>query len=695
MLTYVIIGLAAGSIYALAAASMVVTYASAGILNFAFGSMAYFVARFFYWANQGHQWNLALSAILALLVVAPAVGVILYLGVFRFLRNKSTLVKICAAIGVSVALPALAIMLFGDPAITAAPGLAPIPVKSWQILGTAIDLDTIIIYAFLIAVVLAGTVVMKFTDVGLKVRAVVSSEALTSLSGTNPNRVALGVWGISGLLAGAAGIMSGPTRGIEIGAMTSLMASAFAAVVAAKLRNIGVAVIVALGMGVLTSLLQYWLPENSRISTAIYQSVPLFIIVIFLVYFMIQGTILSQEASGGGALDAAIKPAGGESAGVAQQGSADKLSLLSPRQLVSMAPMAFMLFVPFIFEGSSYWLGLAARGIALAIIFLSFSLVTGDGGMIWLCQITFAGGGGLIAAELYTAHGFDPIVAGLIGAALMLPVGVLIGALTIRLGDLYVALVTLTFGLLIDKIFFEDPKYAPGIGGVKFARPEFAATNFRFAYFALAVFCVVGLFIWNLRRSTTGLAMTGARWSETSARMLGLRTVYLKLLLAGIAAFVAGLGGAMLTMYDKSNDPFTYSTFAGLVWLAVLVTSGVRSITAALLAGFGFTLMPALFADHLSGATWLQVPTLLFGLGAIGLATNPDGVVAMHGRQLMHLIFGVLFKGGATRVDVRLERLDDIDTDAVLKADAAPLLAPDVSAAAADTGARMVTEARR
>jgi branched-chain amino acid transport system permease protein len=158
---------------------------------------------------------------------------------------------------------------------------------------------------------------------------------------------------------------------------------------------------------------------------------------------------------------------------------------------------------------------------------------------------------------------------------------------------------------------------------------------------------------------------------------------------------VAGLGGAMLTMYDKSNDPFTYSTFAGLVWLAVLVTSGVRSITAALLAGFGFTLMPALFADHLSGATWLQVPTLLFGLGAIGLATNPDGVVAMHGRQLMHLIFGVLFKGGATRVDGRPERLDDIDTDAVLKADAAPLLAPDVSAAAADTGARMVTEARR
>ena len=52
MLTYIFIGLALGSIYALAAASLVITYESAGILNFAFGSMAFFVAKFFYWANQ-------------------------------------------------------------------------------------------------------------------------------------------------------------------------------------------------------------------------------------------------------------------------------------------------------------------------------------------------------------------------------------------------------------------------------------------------------------------------------------------------------------------------------------------------------------------------------------------------------------------------------------------------------------------
>ena len=43
LLQYVIAGLALGSVYAIAASGLVVTYASAGILNFAYGSMAFFL----------------------------------------------------------------------------------------------------------------------------------------------------------------------------------------------------------------------------------------------------------------------------------------------------------------------------------------------------------------------------------------------------------------------------------------------------------------------------------------------------------------------------------------------------------------------------------------------------------------------------------------------------------------------------
>ena len=49
-----------------------------------------------------------------------------------------------------------------------------------------------------------------------------------------------------------------------------------------------------------------------------------------------------------------------------------------------------------------YWLGLMATGVCLAIIFISYTLVTGEGGMLWLCQITFAGVGALTTGQLAT-----------------------------------------------------------------------------------------------------------------------------------------------------------------------------------------------------------------------------------------------------------------------------------------------------
>jgi branched-chain amino acid transport system permease protein len=667
MLSYIFIGLALGSIYALAAASLTVTYESSRLLNFAFGSMAFFAAKFFYWANQTHGWNLAVAAIVSLAVVAPAVGVVLYLTVFRFLRTRSTLIKIVASIGVSVALPAVALMLFGNGAINQAPGLAPVPVRHWTVFGASVDLNQIIIYAFLLVVVIAGTGVMRFTNVGLRVRAMVDSEALTSLSGTNPNRVALGVWAVNGLLAGAAGIMAAPTIGLNISSMTLLMASAFAAVVAARLRNLGAAVLIALLIGVVTDVIQEWLPINATWSTDLVQSVPFIILVLFLLYYLIRGGALGQERAGGGVLDAAIRAEGGESASASARFgvSTQQLRWYSPRSLTALVPLVVIALLPEMFDG--YWLGLIARGIALAVILLSFSLVTGDGGMIWLCQITFAGGGGLIAAELWTNQGMDPIPAALIGALIMAPIGVLIGALTIRLGDLYVALVTLSFGLLIDQVVYSQPRFMPGMGGITMGRPSFALSDQAFAYFALAVFLIVGIAVVNLRRSSSGLAVSAIRWSPPAARTLGIQVVQMKLVLSGVAAFVAGLGGALLSMYDQSTDPSTYATFNGLIWLAVLVTVGVSSLTAALLAGISFTVVPALFQTYLPGNVWLQVPSVLFGLGAIGLASNPEGVVAMYARGLQSLIFDKLFKGlgGAQQ---SAEKLGDLDTDAVLHA---------------------------
>ena len=124
MLQYVLAGLALGSIYAIASSGLVITFVSAGVLNFAFGSMAYLVARFYYWLNSQQGWGTNTAGAVSIVIFAPLVGVILYAVLFRFLRGKSTLVKLVATIGLSVALPAVSDLIFGNHAIVSAPGLA-------------------------------------------------------------------------------------------------------------------------------------------------------------------------------------------------------------------------------------------------------------------------------------------------------------------------------------------------------------------------------------------------------------------------------------------------------------------------------------------------------------------------------------------------------------------------------------------
>jgi branched-chain amino acid transport system permease protein len=111
----------------------------------------------------------------------------------------------------------------------------------------------------------------------------------------------------------------------------------------------------------------------------------------------------------------------------------------------------------------------------------------------------------------------------------------------------------------------------------------------------------------------------------------------MKLLVAGIGTFIAAIGGGLLALNYGYALPTSYATFAGLVWLAVFVTIGLRSITAAAIAGLSFTLVPGIFQTYLAPA-WGNVPTLLFGLGGVAVALNPDGQVAVYARLAQDLV---------------------------------------------------------
>jgi branched-chain amino acid transport system permease protein len=433
------------------------------------------------------------------------------------------------------------------------------------------------------------------------------------------------VWAASTFLAGLIGVVAAPIIGLDAGSYTLLMVAAFAAVIAARLRSLPVAVVVGLLMGVAGSVTQYYIPPSSTFTQAAIPSIPFVVTAIFLVYNIFRRGRVDEGEGVGGALDRSIVPNNETAVGAAGARRAEPVRwpwVLGALIVIGILPLLL----------SSFWVSLVLQGVAFGIIFLSFTLVTGEGGMIWLCQVTFAGVGALTAAQLATNHGW-PIGWAILGGGLIaVPMGVLLGLLCIRLGDLYVALVTLTFGLLMENLVFTRDEFTNLGNGVALPRPDFAHSDLVFTYLALGVFVIMALIVLNVRRSTTGLALDAVRWSPTAARALGVSVVQMKVLVAGIAVFAAGVGGALLATSTGTAVPGKYSTLVGLIWLAVLATLGIRSSVAALLAGIAFTVFPALAGKYLP-SSFAEISPIFFGLGAIFLAKYPEGSVAMNARN--------------------------------------------------------------
>ncbi len=658
MLQYVLAGLALGSIYAIAASALVVTFVSSGVLNFAFGSMAFVVARVYYWLNSQHHMSTIGAGLLSILVLAPLMGILLYAVLFRFVRGKSTLIKLVTTIGLSVALPPICDLIFGTQTITSAPGLGSLNDKPYKFLGAAVTTDQVLIYGFLLLILIAGTLVLQFTDIGLRVRAMVDSEAMTSLSGTSPNRVSVGVWAVSATLAGLAGVLVAPANGLSPTGMTTLMAAAFAAVVVARLRSLPGAVAAALAMGIVTDVIQKYLPPNSSFTAAIIPSIPFAFIAVALIVQSIGSRTIDESAGVGGPLDKAIRPANIDTEDATASTEAQTLW----ERGLSLLPLAAVALLPLIFSGSAYWLGLTALGMCYGITFLTFTIVTGEGGMLWLSQIIFAGVGALGAPQ-FAMSWHIPILLAIVVAAVVAAIGgAIIGVLTIRLGDLYVALATLTFGLLVETLVFTRERFLQGGLGVVVTRPTFATGDLAFSYLSLGAFLILAILTWNLRRSTSGLALRAVRDSPSASRTIGLSIVQVKILVSTLGAFTAAIGGGFLAMETLTAQPASYATFLGLVWLAVVVTLGVRSVTAAALAGMAFTLFQGVLTTYVP-VRWGELPQILFGLGAIGVARSPEGAVLHTGRQVRGLLGKILpSAGGADRLSPLA--LDEVRLDA-------------------------------
>ena len=105
LIGYVIRGIPFGCVFALVAIGLVLTYKTSGVFNLAFAAQAYASAAVYYQLRVNDGWASLPAFLVAVIVVAPLLGLVLDRFLFRHLRTAPTVAKLVVSLGLLVAIP--------------------------------------------------------------------------------------------------------------------------------------------------------------------------------------------------------------------------------------------------------------------------------------------------------------------------------------------------------------------------------------------------------------------------------------------------------------------------------------------------------------------------------------------------------------------------------------------------------------
>jgi branched-chain amino acid transport system permease protein len=218
-----------------------------------------------------------------------------------------------------------------------------------------------------------------------------------------------------------------------------------------------------------------------------------------------------------------------------------------------------------------------------------------------------AGAGGLTAAGPF-------LLAILVGGAVSAFAGLLVGLPSMRLRGDYLAIVTLGFGEIIRVVILN----IDAVGGARGFAGVPHRTDFAWVLGGVLVTFVV---IQNLMRSYHGRAFLAIREDEIAAEALGVPTTRYKVFAFVIAAFFAGVAGALFAHYTYLHtNSFTFMKSIEVIVMVVL--GGMGSLSGSLLGATLLTALPE--ALRFASAERLIIYSLLL---IVLMIARPKGIM--------------------------------------------------------------------
>jgi len=293
-------GLVLGSIYALIALGYTMVYGVLGIINFAHGEVLMFgalialvvIKNLLAFFPTIPLWLILVVALLVAMSGCAVLSFYIEKIAYRPLRNAPRLVPLISAIGMSILLQTIAMIIWGRTPLNF-PQL--LPEQSLAIFGTGalVTVKELIIMLTALIVMVALLFLVKKTRFGRAIRATAENPQVAGLMGVNTTRVISYTFILGGTLAALAGVMIASNYGsahFYMGFMSGL--KAFTAAVLGGIGNIPGAMLGGLLLGIIEALGAGYIGTLSGgIFGSNYQDIFAFLVLIMVLVFRPSGIL--------------------------------------------------------------------------------------------------------------------------------------------------------------------------------------------------------------------------------------------------------------------------------------------------------------------------------------------------------------------------------------------------------------------
>ena len=589
-LFYLLLGSAAGGIIAALGLGMVLTYQASGVVNFAAGAMAmwstYVYAdlrngsypfpipglpdRYHFGDDIGYRWALLLA-----LLTSALLGLLVYVFIFKPLRQAPALAKVVASVGLIIVFITLVTRRFESQSNIRVSNILPRePVTITDDLTVPRDG----LWLLLIVVVVAGLLWLgsRYLRVGLAIRASAENEKGALLLGYSPDRLAGLGWVLSSVITSFLAILAAPQLQLNPTIFTfGFLVPALGAALIGKFQNFGptlvTGVLIGMGQSLCTKLQNdiSWFPEYGA-----REGIPFVVIILTMIF-------LGERLPDRGAVKMWKLP-------TVPPARVTPVSVLTPTVLAIVG----------VFVLSPLWRAAIMTTVIAAVLALSLVVLTGFGGQTSLSQMAFAGIAGFTLSKLAMRYDIPFPLAPLLAACAAMVFGLIVGLPALRVRGTNLAIVTLAGGVTIAEFVFKNPWVIGDIasGGAKVPNPSIGGWDFGlvygdkvsrpiFAVFLIVVLALLGLLVANIRRSGSGRVMLAVRGNERAAAAIGIDVTRVKMTMFAASSFIAGVGGTLIAYRFGSVSDLSYGVIASLTALSVAYLGGITSVSGAVTAG--------------------------------------------------------------------------------------------------------------